>query len=973
MKTKLLKLLASVLFAVLLFTFTGCEQFLNYFDPSKQEINQLEIENSGLAVNKYIRGSIDGNECDITLYASNGTFSAEKTSRAAETSDTYEGYFVYNSESKTLYLRVSVQNFSYKKATEIDLSGTNGSDSDKPISVSFKASNKNDFTNAIKVVSELEPVGEEISESGESGEEGGTGEGQGGTGDNGREGEEEGTGGSSESGGSTENQGGTGTQEEPPAPPQGKTYSDYVDGIRYLNFGEKSDDEDVVFVSTIKPLPKPDYSAIDNAVKDLDIDSSKYSIEEAGKLIVETAGAKTIKEKARAIYAWICYHVDYDYSYSNYSAENAYFDRLAVCDGYSKLVDKMCKAVDVDSVQWVGLVVNHTTYGKAINKDQHAWNRICLDKNTQQYFLLDATWGSAGTLSTKKYMDDQWFDPDPCYFVTSHWSDEGGALISPSISRDDFMKLPILDPRLEQYFDGKELLEFCYKHNISDVVTLMNGWKGEIYKLPIAATLIKGKEYEIAYENEYSGGYQSKKISSDLNTTDENLTFSDSGLWLSYKLATKYSSEELSQNEQADVKFIYYDDQIELIQRENGIGVRDLGNWMVGFPDWPKEINGSVYFCSPDVPMASWASSAIFDPLYQEWTFIKGHYSSENNIWRSSDYDYIDFDDDPVTLIKQVVTKIDPRIDLSRTGDYLDRDYNEVYIPLSKKEEAENAVLNFDWTQDKEFSDFVHWMQSHNVPQDQIDFYIKMAKFPYQRGKTVSRNEGTRFAGPDWVYDATSNIVDDKGEPLYSGGMQKFFEFRKHEQRHLFNNETIPILMVHIKDSDGIVTEEPPADFFEHEAENIKYKLTNSGLKNNFEVYFAEIEMSYSEISSKLTPEDYMYIASWRQYSYLWDEALAIIKEKDPELAKKFEDKTKSAIIKYFDNDDLNGKIGNINGEHFVKSRLDNIMDNIGYSRVDHINIFGSEMKYHSPQCFNMNCVRDVAICPLCMYSFDID
>ena len=955
MKSKLLQFLTSVFLASLFFTFTGCELIQGLLDPNSQKTQiELTIEKSGLAVNKYIRSSIDGNECDITLYAKNSTFSATKTARAAETGS-YEGYFVYNSSTKNVFLCITTNTPKYKKIN-VDLSGTKGSNPANPISVQLLDSTKTEFNNSMEEV-QLLPV-ETTADSSGTGDTGDSG--SGGTGDSGNTG----TGGDN-----------SGSTETLPAPPYGKTYSDYVDGIRYINFGEKGSQEDVIFEPKIKPLPKPDFSAIDNAVKTLEIDSSKYSIEEAAKLIVETAGAKTIKEKARAIYTWICYHVDYDYSYNRYEAENAYYDRSAVCDGYSKLVAKMCEAVDVEAPQWVGLVTDYGPQGKRINNSQHAWNRVCIDKNTEQYFVLDATWGSLGTVASgHKSMREAWFDPDPCLFVTSHWSDEGGALVSPSINRDDFMKLPVIDPEYGDFFDGKELLEFCYTHDITKIVYTSYIEGLEYYKIPIEDSLVRGKEYEVAFD--YNGSYVDKKFTTPAESTKESYLINEYPVYLSYKLADTVEETKLGETEIADAKFIYYDDQVEYIPPIGYVIVHDIGNWQVAVPNVKEDKNGTVHFNSQSVQMSPTYSSADFDPIFQEWTFIKGHYRSDYNDYKATFSGYSslkDFDDDPVAMIKQVMTKIDPRIDLSRTGDYHDRDYNEVYIPLSRKEEAENAVLNYDWTKDKDFADFVYWMQAHNIPQNQIDFYIKMAKFPFQRGKTIDRKEGIVFAGPDYVYDPTTNIVDEKGTALVTGGMQKFFEFRKHEKRHLFKNETIPILMVHIKDADKIVTEQPPANFFEHEAENIKSKLSGAGLKNKFEVYFAEIEMSYSDVSSKLTTSDYMDIASWRQYAYLWDEAVAKVAEKDPELAKKFEDKTKSAIIKYFDNADLNGKIGNINGEYHVRSRLDNIMDNIGYSRHDHIRIFGSEMKYHSPQCFDMNCVRDVAICPLCMYSYDID
>ena len=77
MKNQLFNKIFAVLFSTaLLFLFFSCEMLQGLFDPNAQEKNQeLEIENSGLLVNKYIKGSINSDECAITLYK-NGTFVA---------------------------------------------------------------------------------------------------------------------------------------------------------------------------------------------------------------------------------------------------------------------------------------------------------------------------------------------------------------------------------------------------------------------------------------------------------------------------------------------------------------------------------------------------------------------------------------------------------------------------------------------------------------------------------------------------------------------------------------------------------------------------------------------------------------------------------------------------------------------------------------------------------------------------------
>ena len=100
---------------------------------------------------------------------------------------------------------------------------------------------------------------------------------------------------------------------------------------------------------------------------------------------------------------------------------------------------------------------------------------------------------------------------------------------------------------------------------------------------------------------------------------------------------------------------------------------------------------------------------------------------------------------------------------------------------------------------------------------------------------------------------------------------------------------------------------------------------------------------------------------------------MELASKKNPELAQIFADKNKSAMIKYFDTVELNSEWGNINGLALVHGRFDNIMECIGYSTNSHVSLFGSVLKTKAPECFDTNCQRENAVCPLCLYSFDID
>ena len=112
---------------------------------------------------------------------------------------------------------------------------------------------------------------------------------------------------------------------------------------------------------------------------------------------------------------------------------------------------------------------------------------------------------------------------------------------------------------------------------------------------------------------------------------------------------------------------------------------------------------------------------------------------------------------------------------------------------------------------------------------------------------------------------------------------------------------------------------------------------------------------------------------SWKKFDLAWEEILELASSKNPELKTLFTDKNKSAMIRYFDTEEINGMWGNINGLALVHSRFDNIMENIGYSTTSHVDIFGSVRKTMMPECFDSNCLRDTTVCPLCLYSFDID
>lgn len=104
-------------------------------------------------------------------------------------------------------------------------------------------------------------------------------------------------------------------------------------------------------------------------------------VEEALKsLSLNTA---TEYQKIQQIYDYICDHVNYDYSYTKYSAYEALCSGTAVCQGYAVLFYRMCKDAGL-SVR----VITGLGYGGQ-SWENHAWN---IAKLEQKYYNVDATW-----------------------------------------------------------------------------------------------------------------------------------------------------------------------------------------------------------------------------------------------------------------------------------------------------------------------------------------------------------------------------------------------------------------------------------------------------------------------------------------------------------------------------------------------------------------------------------------------------
>lgn len=95
---------------------------------------------------------------------------------------------------------------------------------------------------------------------------------------------------------------------------------------------------------------------------------------------------KSQYNKVKTIYKWITKNVKYDYKsngYKKYTAYAALNKKKAVCQGYSTLFYRMCKAAGVDT-----RIITGSSLGQS-----HAWNIVKLGS---KYYNVDSTW-DAGT------------------------------------------------------------------------------------------------------------------------------------------------------------------------------------------------------------------------------------------------------------------------------------------------------------------------------------------------------------------------------------------------------------------------------------------------------------------------------------------------------------------------------------------------------------------------------------------------
>ncbi|XP_055501874.1 kyphoscoliosis peptidase isoform X3 [Leucoraja erinacea] len=188
--------------------------------------------------------------------------------------------------------------------------------------------------------------------------------------------------------------------------------------------------------------------------------------------------ASTDLEKIRAIWMWICCHIEYDVK-GYHNKDHLHSDACdvlksgkAVCAGYSGLFCEMCSFADIQCTEIAGYSKGYNyEVGKKFKGDSdHAWNAVFLEG---KWHLLDSTWGAGHvnetcTKFTHKYVEFYFFT-HPTLFINNHFPmEEKWQLISPRISLKIFENMVF---RTGDFFE----MGLKYIHPDVQVISTVNG------------------------------------------------------------------------------------------------------------------------------------------------------------------------------------------------------------------------------------------------------------------------------------------------------------------------------------------------------------------------------------------------------------------------------------------------------------------------------------------------------------------
>ncbi len=221
-------------------------------------------------------------------------------------------------------------------------------------------------------------------------------------------------------------------------------------------------------------LPSNSFAKIDEYVKkcpnSIKNDFNKISIY-LNKICV------TDLEKARAIYIWLIYNIDYDDYGFNYkkirdcSADSVLRSKKTVCEGFSNLYLAFGLSLKLDIKKVHGYAKGYGYNSKDKFRDtDHAWNIIKINNNWR---IFDATWGQSyginnnGKLVSVKKIDNYWFNLDPYESIFNHLpKDTSFQFVKPYLSLSVYERIQNIDfEYFKLGFNAEETYQAIIKNN----------------------------------------------------------------------------------------------------------------------------------------------------------------------------------------------------------------------------------------------------------------------------------------------------------------------------------------------------------------------------------------------------------------------------------------------------------------------------------------------------------------------------
>lgn len=228
--------------------------------------------------------------------------------------------------------------------------------------------------------------------------------------------------------------------------------------------------------------------------EEMRVPESHYDYSELAKSI--TTGCVDDYQRVRAIYQWICDHIDYDTSYTIHRADSCIDAKRGVCQAYCELFYYLAKAVGVRTEIISGKSKGHDG---TIGKDGHSW--LFAYTREDHGILLDPTWG-AGTVDGKTFTRSKnywtWFNVNPEWMILSHFPEyESYQLINSPLSMEEFLAMvPANNLWMEYGADVHKIFKKSRKQTLA-MPNFYNGGEGvfEIVDVPLCEALQVGESY----------------------------------------------------------------------------------------------------------------------------------------------------------------------------------------------------------------------------------------------------------------------------------------------------------------------------------------------------------------------------------------------------------------------------------------------------------------------------------------------